>query len=69
MAGVITEFAPRAPDPDDGRIYRRYLTSLANAAALLNWGQEGQAQALAAAEAGRQWGLPVDHPAADGYED
>ena len=51
MAGIISEFAPRAPDPDNGRINRRYLTSLANAPAVLNWGQEGQAQALAAAEA------------------
>jgi 8-oxo-dGTP diphosphatase len=29
---------------------------------------EAQARAAAAA-AGRQWGLPVDNPAADGYED
>ena len=36
---------------------------------LLRWGQPAEAQARAAAEAGRQWGLPVDHPAAAGYED
>jgi 8-oxo-dGTP diphosphatase len=69
MAGVITEFAPRGPDPDNGRLNRRYMTSLAAAPALLGWGQPGRAQARAAAEAGRQWGLPVDHPATDGYED
>ncbi len=69
MAGVITEFAPRAPDPDNGRLNRRYMTSLAAAPALLGWGQPAYAQARAAAEAGRQWGLPVDHPAADGYQD
>ena len=69
MAGIITEFAARAPDPDNGRLNRRYMTSLAAAPALLGWGQPAEAQARAAAEAGRRWGLPVDHPAADGYED
>lgn len=28
MAGVIEEFAPRTPDPDGGRVYRRLMTSL-----------------------------------------
>jgi hypothetical protein len=28
MAGMIEEFAPRAPDPDGGRVYRRLMTSL-----------------------------------------
>jgi hypothetical protein len=45
------------------------MTSLAAAPAVLGWGQPAEAQARAAAEAGRRWGLPVDHPAADGYED
>jgi 8-oxo-dGTP diphosphatase len=69
MAGIIAEFAPRAPDPDNGRLNRRYMTSLAAAPAVLGWGQPAEAQARAVAEAGRRWGLPVDHPAADGYED
>jgi 8-oxo-dGTP diphosphatase len=69
MAGIITEFAARAPDPDNGRLNRRYMTSLAAAPTVLGWGQPAEAQARAAAEAGRRWGLPVDHPAADGYED
>jgi 8-oxo-dGTP diphosphatase len=69
MAGIITEFAPRAPDPDNGRLNRRRMTSLTAAPAILGWGQPAEAQARAAARAGRQWGLPVDHPAADGYED
>ena len=69
MAAIITEFAPRAPDPDNGRLNRRYMTSLAAAPAVLGWGQPGHAQARAAAEAGRQWELPVDHPAADSYQD
>jgi 8-oxo-dGTP diphosphatase len=69
MAGITTEFAARAPDPDNGRLNRRYMTSLAAAPAVLGWGQPAEAQARAAAEAGRQWGLPVDHPAAAGYQD
>ena len=69
MAGIITEFAPRAPDPDNGRLNRRYMTSLAAAPAVLGWGQPAEAQARAAAEAGRHWGLPVDRPAAAGYAD
>jgi 8-oxo-dGTP diphosphatase len=69
MAGIITEFAARAPDPDNGRLNRRYMTSLVAAPAVLGWGQAAEAQARAAAEAGRRWGLPVDRPAADGYED
>ena len=69
MAGIITEFAVRAPDPDNGRINRRYMTSLAAAPAVLGWGQPAEAQARAAAEAGRRWGVPVDRPAPAGYED
>ncbi len=69
MAGIITEFAARAPDPDNGRLNRRYMTSLAAAPGVLGWGQPAEAQARAAADAGRRWGLPVDRPAAAGYED
>ncbi|HEX3962182.1 MAG TPA: NUDIX hydrolase [Trebonia sp.] len=69
MAAIITEFAPRAPDTDGGRLYRRRMTSLAAAPGMLGWGQPAEAQARAAARAGRQWGLPVDRPAPDGYED
>ena len=69
MAGIITEFAARAPDPDNGRLNRRYMTSLAAAHSVLGCGQPAEAQARAAAEAGRRWGLPVDRPAPAGYED
>jgi 8-oxo-dGTP diphosphatase len=69
MAGIITQFAPRAPDPDSGRLNRRYMTSLAAAPAILGWGQPAEAQAQGATRVARQWGIPVDHPAADGYED
>jgi 8-oxo-dGTP diphosphatase len=69
MAAIITEFAPRAPDPDNGRLNRRRMISLAAGPSTLGWGQPAEAQARAAAEAGRSWGLPVDSPAAVGYED
>ena len=48
MAGIVTEFAARAPDPDNGRLNRRYMTSLAAAPAVLGWGQPAEAQAHAA---------------------
>ena len=69
MAGIITQFTPRAPDPDNGRLNRRYMTSLAAAPGVLGWGQPAEAQAQGAARVARQWGLPVDLPTADGYED
>jgi 8-oxo-dGTP diphosphatase len=70
MTGVIEEFAPRAPDPDGGRIYRRLMTSLEAAPDVLGWGEPAVAQARAASRiAVRQWGLPVDVPAVAGYVD
>jgi 8-oxo-dGTP pyrophosphatase MutT (NUDIX family) len=70
MAGIIKEFAPRAPDPDGGRIYRRLMTPLDAAPGVLGWGEPAVAQARAAAHVARQqWGLPVDAPAPSGYAD
>ena len=70
MAGVIEEFAPRAPDPDGGRVYRRLMTSLEAAPDVLGWGEPAVAQARAASRvAWREWGLPVDAPAPSGYAD
>jgi 8-oxo-dGTP pyrophosphatase MutT (NUDIX family) len=70
MAGVIEAFAPRAPDPDGGRIYRRLMTSLAAAPGVLGWGEPAVAQARAAARVAREeWGLPVDAAAPPGYVD
>ena len=69
MAGVIEEFAARAPDPDGGRIYRRLMTSLEAAPGVLRWGEPAAAQARAAFRVAREWGLPVDAPAAVGYVD
>jgi 8-oxo-dGTP diphosphatase len=70
MAGVIGQFAPRAPDPDGGRVYRRLMTSLAAAPGVLGWGEPAVAQARAASRvAGQRWGLPVGAPAPAGYVD
>jgi 8-oxo-dGTP pyrophosphatase MutT (NUDIX family) len=70
MAGVIEEFAPRAPDPDGGRVYRRLMTSLEAAPHVLGWGAPAVAQARAAARVARgHWALPVDEPSPPGYAD
>ena len=70
MAGVIDEFAPRAPDPDGGRVYRRLMTSLEAAPDVLGWGEPAVLQARAAARVAReQWLLPIDSPSAPGYVD
>jgi len=70
MAGVIEEFAARAPDPDGGRVYRRLMTSLEAAPGVLGWGEPAVAQARAAARVARRaWGLRVDAPAPSGYAD
>lgn len=70
MAGVIEEFAPRAPDPDGGPTYRRLMTSLEAAPEVLGWGEPAVLQARAAGRVARaQWRLPVDTPAAAGYVD
>jgi 8-oxo-dGTP diphosphatase len=70
MAGVIGQFAARAPDLDGGRVYRRLMTSLAAAPGVLGWGEPAVAQARAASRVARlEWGLPVDAPAPAGYVD
>lgn len=69
MVAVIDEFAPRAPDPDGGRIYRRYMTSLEAAPDVLGWGKPAVLQARAAARVAREWGLPVDSSSEPGYMD
>jgi 8-oxo-dGTP pyrophosphatase MutT (NUDIX family) len=70
MVGVIEEFAPRAPDPDGGRMYRRLMTSLGTVPSLLGWGLPGVLQSRAAARVARlAWGLPFSAPAPEGYED
>lgn len=50
MASRITTVHPPAPDPDNGRLYRRLLVHPSKAGDLLNWGESGHLQAAAAAE-------------------
>ncbi|MGH3830106.1 MAG: NUDIX hydrolase [Pseudonocardiaceae bacterium] len=61
--GRIGEFHPRQPDPDGGRVFRRLMTSLAEAPGLLGWGPSGVAQARAAARIAQGcWGVPAESP-------
>jgi hypothetical protein len=69
MVGVIGEFAARAPDPDGGRIYRRYMAALSSAAGVLGWGKPTELQVRAAAGVARERGIAVDAPSAPGYAD
>lgn len=70
MVGLIASFEPRRPDPDGGRIYRRLMTSLAQAPHVLGWGEPAVAQtAIAARVAEQVWGLAVGSPEPTGYVD
>jgi hypothetical protein len=63
MMGRIGEFHPRRPDPDGGRLFRRLMTSLAEAPGLLGWGSSGVAQAQTATQiAAGRWGVSVESP-------
>jgi 8-oxo-dGTP diphosphatase len=50
MVARIAAVLPQRPDPDNGRIYRRYLVDPAKAADLLGWGELGHQQAAAAVQ-------------------
>jgi len=70
MTGLIGQFGPRAPDPDGGRLFRRYMTSLQDAPAILGWGEPAVAQAAAAARiAAELWELPIAAASPAGYAD
>ncbi|MEV4250953.1 NUDIX hydrolase [Streptosporangium canum] len=70
MTGLIAEFTERRPDPDGGRVRLRLMTALAEAPAILRWGEPAVAQAKATARIAKQvWRLPVDSPAPAGYVD
>ncbi|MFG2006187.1 NUDIX domain-containing protein [Spirillospora sp. NPDC048911] len=70
MVGLIGSFAERQPDPDGGRVYRRLMTSLAEAPQVLGWGEPAVAQAKAAAQVAEElWGVAVGTPAPTGYVD
>ena len=65
MAGRISGFERRGPDPDGGRTYRRLLCPLAGAADMLGWGEPAVAQARAAGRvAVGQWNIDINATAA-----
>ena len=68
-AAPIIGYEPIGPDPDNGRVSRRFMTSLERAPELLHWHETGVSQAKAALRAGHELGLPVGDPAPDGYRD
>jgi 8-oxo-dGTP diphosphatase len=70
MTALIAGFDPRRPDPDGGRMYRRLMCPLEDAADLLGWGYPGAAQAEAAGRvASRRWGLDAGSGDPAGYMD
>ena len=48
MAAMIRSIGEKRPDPDNGEIYDRYMTTPEKAAMLLNWGDVGYQQVMAA---------------------
>ena len=63
FAARITQFQPRRPDPDGGRLLGRRMTSVARAVQLLGWGESGALQAQAAAQVAEEvWRLPATCP-------
>lgn len=60
MAAVIDSIGTMKPDPDNGKIYRRFLTSPDRASELLNWGDVGYAQIHRAVEImQREYGIKL----------
>ncbi|MBR2460289.1 MAG: NUDIX domain-containing protein [Clostridia bacterium] len=50
MTAIIEKIGEKLPDPDNGEIYDRLLTSPERAVELLNWGNVGKAQIMRAVE-------------------
>lgn len=70
MAGRISGFEDRRPDPDGGRVYRRLLCPLADAADVLGWGDPAVAQARAAGRvAADRWSITIDTVTCTEYVD
>lgn len=70
MAGLIGGFGPRRPDPDGGRLLRRWMCPPADVPQVLGWGQVVQAQVvLAARTAETLWRVPVGVLEPAGYVD
>jgi 8-oxo-dGTP pyrophosphatase MutT (NUDIX family) len=57
LVARISEFLPRHPDPDTGRIYDRLLTPLNKVPGLLDWGVDGLLQAASAVQSARELGV------------
>ena len=51
MAAMIRSVGERRPDPDNGQTYGRYMTTPEKAAELLDWGDVGYQQMMAAKNA------------------
>ncbi|MFI0721892.1 NUDIX domain-containing protein [Streptomyces sp. NPDC021224] len=65
LAARVTGIGPAAIDPATGHAFIRLLTTPAQAAALLGWGQPGARQAQLASQTARErWGLPPARPVA-----
>jgi hypothetical protein len=47
LFGIVREFRPPEPDPDNGHVYRRLMTAAPQAAGLLAWGPPGDLQSRA----------------------
>jgi 8-oxo-dGTP diphosphatase len=70
MAGLISGFGSRRPDPDGGRLLRRLMCPPADVAHVLGWGEIVEAQVeLAARTAEMLWDVPVGLPDPAGYMD
>jgi 8-oxo-dGTP pyrophosphatase MutT (NUDIX family) len=54
MTAMIEAIGEQQPDPDNGRIYGRLLTTPAKAAKLLNWGEVGSKLIFEATEIAKQ---------------
>jgi 8-oxo-dGTP diphosphatase len=68
MVSTITMVHTSAPDPDNGRTYRRLLIHPADAGERLNWGETGHLQAVAAANAAASvLGLPFEDLPSESY--
>ncbi|HUY49626.1 MAG TPA: NUDIX hydrolase [Streptosporangiaceae bacterium] len=68
-AAAITSFLPRQPDPDTGRTYRRLITPISKAPALLDWGVDGLLQAADAARAAFRLGVDPAAVREDAWRD
>ncbi len=63
MAARLAVLGERASDPDHGRVHVRHRCGMAEAEALLGWGESAGPQIQAAAKAALgHWRLPLESP-------